>query len=65
MLQSLTDLRLTPTGSLVLQRKTVTQSTGIFFLFADSRRVSCQLLSKEWALNTGKLFERLAQEGCY
>ena len=28
MLQSLTDLRLTPTGSLVLQKKSVTQSTG-------------------------------------
>ena len=28
MLQTLTDLRLTPTGSLVLQKKSVTQSTG-------------------------------------
>ena len=28
---------------------------GFFHSAADSRRASCQLLSKEWALNTGKL----------
>ena len=28
---------------------------NIFPSFADSRRASCQLLAKEWPLNTGKL----------
>ena len=30
----------------------------------DSRRASCQLLAKEWALNTDKPFGKLAQEQC-
>ena len=40
----------------------VPRSTLVFGLlfpsFADSRRASCQLLAKEWALNTGKLHLR-------
>ena len=35
-----------------------------FFLFRWFKESSCQLLAKEWALNTGKLPRRLAQEQC-